>query len=352
MVTTRREEQTQGHLIEWSQTNDEAILEIGQMYGLEQKEYESIDEYSQRIMHIAMTKSEEEYEADLEEVFDKEDNEVDQMIDEEVMRMNWDIKGSEHSTTYKRNEQGTWHSPYNSQYYKPQTQAPIRIMGIDPGISNIGWCILEYDKVKWEYKYIKSGKISTTSLHTDGAKYTQISDKVYELLLAESPIKQMAIENLFYHKNSKTANKTAGAIAIIQMVAHHSSIEPIMVSPTDAKKASTGSGKADKNLVIKSVNETMNLEIKGSHEADAIAICMAAIFQENREAIKAEKERKSKHESNTSNTNTKTNNSSPNENQHLHTSIQKGKANRENKNSRIDRAIKQHNETKAQTQKG
>ena len=167
MTITRREEQTQGYLLEWSQTDDEAVEEIGQMYGLEQKEYESIDEYRERIMRVALTKSDEEYEAELEAAFNEED-EIEEMLDKELERSDWKAKGSEYSSAFTRDGGATWHSPYNSQYYKPQTQAPIRIMGIDPGISNIGWCILEYDKVKWEYAYIKSGKITTSALNTDG----------------------------------------------------------------------------------------------------------------------------------------------------------------------------------------
>lgn len=267
-------QQTAGHLMDWSQTEDNAVAEIGAMYNLEQKENETIDEFRQRIMYAAIAIEDEEIYNDLDKINQKE---LDEMEEAELA-----YHSSLYSDPYYRDE---WPAAYQLQ---PQEQT-IRILGIDPGINNLGWAILEYSKSTWEYWLLKSGIINSQNHSSNGAKYVYLQDSIFELMLANAPIKQIALEEVFYYKNVKSANTTAGTIATMQMIAHHADLDIYMVNPQEAKKAATGSGKADKKAMIKSVNETLNAEITKSHEADAAAIAMAAIFHEHKESVNRSK---------------------------------------------------------------
>ena len=294
MNSPQTKPRTNGHLLEWSQTEDDAVEEIGEMYGLEQKDYESVDEYRERIMQVAITSTDEEMLEELGTL--EEDDETEEMISKELEReTNWLEEQQKPDST-----QETWNTQYGTTYYPkshtPPTSTPITIIGIDPGIANVGWSVLKYDIKTWTYSYLDSGMINTNKFDTDGAKYTYIADTLYELILEKAPLKQMAIEELFYSKNVKSANRIAGTIAVLQMIAHHTGLDPIMINPQEVKKAATGTAKADKKKIMESINKTMNLEIKTSHEADAIAIAIAAILKENKEESKPEQTRSPKND--------------------------------------------------------
>jgi len=148
----------------------------------------------------------------------------------------------------------------------------MKILGIDPGSRNLGYCVLESSNVK--NSLVEAGliKIKQNSLQE------QIIDMVegLELVLKSHKIDQVAIEDIFFAYNPKSVIKLAqfrGALSlkILQEVGYFYEYTPLQV-----KKALTGNGKASKEQVAFMVKRLLNIkkEIKPLDITDAIAIAI------------------------------------------------------------------------------
>jgi len=148
----------------------------------------------------------------------------------------------------------------------------MKILGIDPGSRNMGYCVLEHSGVK--NSLIEAGliKIKSNSLQE------QIIDMVeaLELVLKAHKIDQVAIEDIFFAYNPKSVIKLAqfrGALSlkVLQEVGYFYEYTPLQV-----KKALTGNGKATKEQVAFMVKRLLNIkkEIKPLDITDAIAVAI------------------------------------------------------------------------------
>jgi len=148
----------------------------------------------------------------------------------------------------------------------------MKILGIDPGSRNLGYCVLEHSGVK--NSLIEAGliKIKQNELQE------QIIDMVegIELVLKNHKIEQVAIEDIFFAHNPKSVIKLAqfrGALSlkILQEVGYFYEYTPLQV-----KKALTGNGKASKEQVAFMVKRLLNIkkEIKPLDITDAMAVAI------------------------------------------------------------------------------
>jgi len=78
----------------------------------------------------------------------------------------------------------------------------MRILGIDPGIARMGWAILE--KEKGTVKALAYDCFETSSKNEPAKRLCLIYEKVLDLIKEYKP-QVLAIEELFFNKNSKTA---------------------------------------------------------------------------------------------------------------------------------------------------
>ncbi len=148
----------------------------------------------------------------------------------------------------------------------------MKILGIDPGSRNLGYCILSLDGVK--YSLIEAGliKIKQNELQT------QIIDMIegIDLILKKNDVNEVAIEDIFFAHNPKTVIKLAqfrGALSlkILQEVGYFYEYTPLQV-----KKALTGKAKASKEQVAFMVKRILNIkkEIKPLDITDAMAVAI------------------------------------------------------------------------------
>ena len=86
----------------------------------------------------------------------------------------------------------------------------------------------------------------------------------------------MAIEELFFNTNSKTAIVVAEARGIILLSARLKGVEIAEYTPLQVKQAVVGYGRAEKNQVITMVQMFLNIKEKISPDdaADALAIAI------------------------------------------------------------------------------
>jgi crossover junction endodeoxyribonuclease RuvC len=148
----------------------------------------------------------------------------------------------------------------------------MKIMGIDPGSRNLGYCILDFDGKS--YSLVEAGliKIKTKILQEQIVELIEGLD----MIIKAHHIDQVAIEDIFYAYNPQTVLKLAqfrGALSlkILQEIGYFYEYTPLQV-----KKALTGNGKASKEQVAFMVKRLLGIkkEIKPLDITDAMAIAI------------------------------------------------------------------------------
>jgi len=159
----------------------------------------------------------------------------------------------------------------------------LRILGIDPGYALIGYGII--DVVGNTLKPVKYGCIKTEAKTNFYSRMITINTELKELLKEYSP-NSMAIEKLFFARNTTTALDVAQVRGAIIQEGLNSGLEIFEYTPNEVKLAVTGYGKADKQQIQQMIKSLLNLKEvpKPDDTADALAI---AICHNNSYRIKA-----------------------------------------------------------------
>lgn len=152
----------------------------------------------------------------------------------------------------------------------------MRILGIDPGFAITGYSIIDY--IGNKFKLITSGAILTEAGESFPLRLEKIYNELYEIIENFNP-EAMAIEELFFNNNAKTAINVAQARGVILMTARIKKLSIFEYTPLQIKQAVTGYGRADKNQVQRMVKMILNEEklpkLDDITDSMAIAICHA-----------------------------------------------------------------------------
>jgi crossover junction endodeoxyribonuclease RuvC len=156
----------------------------------------------------------------------------------------------------------------------------MRIIGIDPGMAIIGYCVLdvEGEDSDCSFSIIASGSIQTDKRKTDSARLCEIHKDLTEIIKTYTP-DVAAVEQLFYFKNAKTIIPVAQARGVIIMTLNMFDLEVFNYTPLVVKQTITGYGRADKSEIkemVKIILNDQNLsKLDDTADATAIAICHA-----------------------------------------------------------------------------
>ncbi|CAK7022811.1 crossover junction endodeoxyribonuclease RuvC [Tissierella carlieri] len=147
------------------------------------------------------------------------------------------------------------------------------ILGIDPGIAIVGYSIIECNGNN--FKAIDYGCITTDSdiLFPDRIKI--IYNKLTEIIEKYRP-EDLAVEELFFNKNVKTAIKVGQARGVEILAAVNKGMNIYEYTPLQIKQAVVGYGRADKSQVQEMVRILLNLKEKPKPDdvADALAVAI------------------------------------------------------------------------------
>lgn len=149
------------------------------------------------------------------------------------------------------------------------------ILGIDPGTNITGYGVIRYDgRVS---KALDYGCIRPPALKLS-ERYLIIYNSL-ELLLDKYQPHALAVETQYADKNVQSTIKLGMARGIIVLAAKKKSIKVYGYSPTKAKKAVVGSGRASKHQVQNMVKHLLNLSAlptpEDASDALSLAICHA-----------------------------------------------------------------------------
>jgi crossover junction endodeoxyribonuclease RuvC len=153
------------------------------------------------------------------------------------------------------------------------------ILGIDPGLENTGWGVINYELRIKNYELIKCGVIKTNKKNSSVERLKTIYDEL-EAIIKKYEVKEMAMESLFFARNASSALKVAEAIGVIKLCGIKNGLELVEYTPLQVKMALVGYGQAEKEQVEIMVRTELGLEepISPSHASDAVAVAMTHVF--------------------------------------------------------------------------
>jgi crossover junction endodeoxyribonuclease RuvC len=147
----------------------------------------------------------------------------------------------------------------------------MHILGIDPGSRLTGYGVIEQTGNR--YKYIASGCIRIEAEYFPD-RLKQIFDGVAQLVQTYHP-EQMAIEQVFMHKNADSALKLGQARGAAICAVQFTNVPVFEYAARQIKQALVGKGNADKLQVQHMVKILLNIQGELQIDAsDALGICL------------------------------------------------------------------------------
>ena len=164
------------------------------------------------------------------------------------------------------------------------------ILGIDPGYAIIGYGVLDFEKGK--FRILDYGSITTKSTMEFSMRLKRIYMGIQELIDKYKP-DSVAVEKLFFNKNTKTALKVGHGRGVVLLGGAMNDIDVFEYTPLQVKQAVCGYGRADKNQVQQMVKIFLGLrEVpKPDDTADALAVAICHAHSYNLNIIKENERR-------------------------------------------------------------
>ena len=152
------------------------------------------------------------------------------------------------------------------------------ILGIDPGYATIGWGLIQ--KTGTTISFLQCGAIETPKDLKFEERLYMVS-KGLETLITKLKPDQVAVEQLYFSKNTKTALDVAQARGVILLSCFQHNIPVASYGPLTVKQTIAGHGKADKEQVQTMVKRLLKLSDvpKPDDVADAIAIALTHAYR-------------------------------------------------------------------------
>jgi len=151
----------------------------------------------------------------------------------------------------------------------------VRIIGIDPGLRNTGWGVIEAEGTR--LSYIADGSVHSDADAPLASRLLQIYTKLAEILQRYEP-DEAAIEETFVNKDARATLKLGQARGAAMLAPALVGISVAEYAPNVVKKSVVGAGHAEKDQVkhmVKVLLPRAELNSSDSIDALAIAICHA-----------------------------------------------------------------------------
>jgi crossover junction endodeoxyribonuclease RuvC len=158
----------------------------------------------------------------------------------------------------------------------------VIVLGIDPGLANTGYGVVRGGP---RMIALDGGVIETPPGLAAEQRLAAIFARV-DALLAEHDPDAVALEDLFFGANAKSAFAVGQARGVVMLAAGRRSIPCASYTPQQVKGAVCGSGRADKGQVTRMVQALLGLDAppRPDHAADALAV---AVCHANRAPLAA-----------------------------------------------------------------
>src|SRR5215470_7510793 len=151
----------------------------------------------------------------------------------------------------------------------------MRVLGIDCGTECTGYGLVELDG-RGQLQSIDFGAIKLSRQISLPVRLSTIFDQLCRLIREHQP-DLVAIEDVFYAVNAKSALKLGQVRGVAMLAAATAGVEVAEYSPLSIKSAVVGYGRAEKHQVQQMVTRLLKLDFvpepPDAADALAIAIC-------------------------------------------------------------------------------
>jgi crossover junction endodeoxyribonuclease RuvC len=153
----------------------------------------------------------------------------------------------------------------------------VRVFGIDPGSDRTGYGCIDSDGRR--HRLVICGAIKAGAADAFPAKLANIHRTLTELI-AECRPECVAIENLFYSTNARSALKLGHARGVAMLAAVQAGLPVIEYTPAEIKRAVVGYGRAEKPQIGFMVKLLLGLDaVPAPHDAaDALAVAICHVY--------------------------------------------------------------------------
>ena len=149
----------------------------------------------------------------------------------------------------------------------------VVVLGIDPGTANTGYGVVLAHGSK--LAALDGGVIATEPSEPLERRLARIHAAIADLISRHEPA-AMAIEDLFFGQNARTAFSVGQARGVAMLSAGMAGVPCYSYTPQAVKQAVCGSGRAEKDQVQRMVGALLSLPDPPSpdHAADALAVAI------------------------------------------------------------------------------
>ncbi len=150
----------------------------------------------------------------------------------------------------------------------------MRIIGIDPGYAIVGYGIIDKEDGKPPLVHTY-GCIKTEKNLPSSERLITIYQAITNIIITSQPT-CMAIEQLFFARNTTTALQVSEARGVLLLAAAEYELSIFEYSPNQIKQAITGSGRADKKQIQTMITRLLGLSAipRPDDAADGLAIAL------------------------------------------------------------------------------
>ena len=150
------------------------------------------------------------------------------------------------------------------------------ILGVDPGTASTGYGLINTGK---NLEMIRCDCIHTPSDMEMANRLKIIYQKMGEIIQRHHP-QEVAIEQIYFSKNTKTALSIGQARGVIMLAASNEGIRIFNYTPLEVKQTVAGYGRATKHQIQHMVKDLLHLpSVPRSHDsADALAVALCHYY--------------------------------------------------------------------------
>lgn len=153
------------------------------------------------------------------------------------------------------------------------------VLGIDPGLTRCGYAVLSMKSAQ-EISALAIGVIRTPVSASLPDRLAEIHSEVEDLLGQFSP-DAVAIEQVFFQNNVRTAMGVGQASGIVLALASRAGCQVAQYTPSQVKSTVAGWGSANKDQVGRMVQQRLGLssipQPADAADAAAVALCHCSI---------------------------------------------------------------------------
>jgi len=151
-------------------------------------------------------------------------------------------------------------------------RAPVRILGIDPGLRRTGWGVIEIDGNR--LTYLGCGSVEPPDNLPLAGRLLAIHQGLAKVLGDYEPA-EAAVEQTFVNKDAVATLKLGQARGVAMLAPAMFGITVAEYAPNQVKKTVVGAGHADKNQILVMLKILLpKADPKSPDAADALAIAI------------------------------------------------------------------------------